>query len=461
MLGFVLPVCLFVAGVQEQPATAQPAPAIARQSDKHFRLQARRQPLVPMIRSLAAEAGVRLRVVNYLPHLVTVDAGSVTFEEGLAALCEAGGVASRKLEDGSWVVGNEGDLLVYVADPQDTRDVDIIHRCEYLSAESLANIITKAFPALRVFPGPNHLTPMVEGNNLAGAETTKTLGATEAAYKTHDVLISGPAGVVKRALALASKFDRPRKQVRINAKLTELSGSLDSTLGINWTFPSLTLQEIPDKDLTAPANSVKGLKFGSFAHSAAAIGAALQAREVAGTAKTLANPSITVVDGERSFILIGERRLFPKQTGFNSQGLPIFDVTEVRVGVYLQVAVQVGLDDDLTLTVFPQVSSVTDTVVINNSNYPIITTREAQTTVRLRSGEAIAIGGLLSEQDDATTTGIPLLSRIPVLGRLFGSKNKVKMRKELLVLVSPEILPESGSGGVSPAASSAEGTHPR
>lgn len=203
----------------------------------------------------------------------------------------------------------------------------------------------------------------------------------------------------------------------------------------------MALQEVADKDLTPP-NSAKGIKIGSFTHTAAAISATLQAREHAGKAKTLANPSLTLLDGERSFILIGERRLYPKQTGVNTQGLPIFDIAEIRTGIYLQVAVQVGLENDLTLSVFPQVSSLTEMVPMNNSSYPIIATREAQTTVRLRSGEMLAIGGLKQLEDSTNTTGIPFLSRIPLFGRLFGVKNKIKNSTELLLIVVPEILTE-------------------
>lgn len=447
MLGLLLPFCLLVAEPQEASPPLRPDAAVQRVTEKHFNVKARRRPAAPLFKALAAEAGVKLKVVNYLPQLASVEAASVTFEQGLAALCESIGAAFRKLEDGTWIVGSENDLAVYSAEAQDPRDVDIIHRCEHLTADSLASVIAKAFPNLRVFAGPNYLSPAVDANINLGADSSKALGIADAAFRTHDVLISGPAGVVKRALALAISLDRPRKQVRIRAKLTELKDSLDSTLGIKWGFPTLTLQEIPDKDLANPANSVKGIKFGSFAHSAAAVTAAIQAQEDAGKAKALANPHLTLLDGERSFVLIGSRQLFPKQTGLTAQGLPTYDTTEVRVGVYLQVAVQVGLNDDINLTVFPQVSTVTEWRTIGNGSYPIISTREAQTTVRLRSGEMVAIGGLTQEVDSSETQGIPLLSRIPLLGRLFGYKIRSKLKSELLLLVTPEILPESGSEG--------------
>ncbi len=436
---------LLIGGTQTPPASfsAPSAPLVSRiqGSTNLFRVQARHREVMPIFKQLGFEAGVKIKAVSVISSRATLDLPSATLEEAIEAICRSAGIAARKLDTGAWVVGHDSDLTLFAAGPQDTADVDVAYRCEYLSADSMSGALSKAFPGLRIVTGPLFLSPQVEGNNPTTVDDAKALTATDQAFKTHDVLISGPANLVKRATLLAMKFDRPRKQVRINIKLTELSGTLDSDLGINWSWSAMALQEVADKDLTPP-NSAKGIKIGSFTHTAAAISATLQAREHAGKAKTLANPSLTLLDGERSFILIGERRLYPKQTGVNTQGLPIFDIAEIRTGIYLQVAVQVGLENDLTLSVFPQVSSLTEMVPMNNSSYPIIATREAQTTVRLRSGEMLAIGGLKQLEDSTNTTGIPFLSRIPLFGRLFGVKNKIKNSTELLLIVVPEILTE-------------------
>ncbi len=444
------------AAPQAPPAAAAPAPVPQEplvtkdpesSTGKTYRIQVKRKDATTLIRALGTLAGVKVKVVSYFPGSVTMDLQHVTFEQGLDAICQSVGIAFKKLEDGSYAVGPESDLIVDAAGPNDTTVVDITYRCRHLNADSVANVISKAFPDLKTITGPLFLSPTIEAGNSISADSSKALSATDQSFKTHDILISGPANLVKRALVLAKKFDRPRRQVRINARLTEISGSLESLLGIAWTFSNVALQEIPDPTITNPTNSVQGLKFGTFAHSAASVGAAVRAQETKGKAKTLASPTISLVDGERSFILIGERRLFPKQTGTNSQGLPIFDVAEVRTGVYLQVAVQLGLDNDMTLTVYPQVSSVTSTVAINNSLYPIIATREAQTTVRLRSGEMLAIGGLVSEQDTNTVTRIPFLGYIPLIGELFTQRNKTKNNNELLLLITPELIPQEGEGG--------------
>lgn len=432
---------LSAAALQEPPTTPPPMPAIVTEASKVYNLRATRQPVAALLKSLAAQAGVKLRLVNYLPQMVTVDAAGLTLEQGMAALCEASGASCRKLEDGTWIAGYQDDISVYTADPDDTREVDVIHRCENLTTDSLATVLGKSFPSLRIQTGPNFVTPTVDSAATLNADSAKAVGVTETVFKTHDVLISGPAGVVKRAMAMALQLDRVRKQVRILAKLSEIKGSLDSTLGIRWDVAAQAPQEYGSGDA---ANG--GIRFFSFLHDPLVLSAAIKAQEAKGNVKALASPNLVMMDGERSFILIGSRYLFPKQTG-TSQGIPTYDTTEVRVGVQLQLAVMIGLNEDILLTLFPQVSSVTGYTPIGSTSYPIISTREAQTTVRLRSGDTVVVAGLTQNSATLEGEGLPLLSRIPWLGSLFGQKHKQELSSEIVLMVTPEILPEPGSGG--------------
>lgn len=443
---------------QAQPPAPEPAPrpAPAQEAEKDSPIHAHgklldvdvdRMDIVQFLKNLAERAGAKVIPVGYLPMRISLKETQATFEEVLKDVCLNAGITFKKGEDGAYNVGYASDLLVAFSDPNDTTEVEITYRCRQLSADSLANVLTKAFPNIKAITGPLFLSPSLESTaNTSLSDSVKALGAVDVSFKTHDVLISGPVNQVKRALVLARKFDRNRKQVRINAKLTEMSTSDTRDLGINWTMPSYSLQEIPDPNATD--KSVKGIKFGSFSHNLSAIGASIQALEKKGRVNTLANPSISVLDGERSFILIGERRLYPKQTGVNSQGLPIFDVAEVKTGVYLQVAVQIGLNNDMVMTVYPQVSSVTSTVLIGQSQYPIIATREAQTTVQLRSGDVLAIGGLISQADNKDRTRTPLLGWIPLIGEIFTSHSTVKQQSELVLFITPEIIENEGTSTI-------------
>ncbi|MGG2305217.1 hypothetical protein ACE4Z6_27720, partial [Salmonella enterica] len=82
---------------------------------------------------------------------------------------------------------------------------------------------------------------------------------------------------------------------------------------------------------------------------------------------------------EHGFVLIGDRLSYPVVTGFSQAGSPIISKEEKSVGVYLQVAANIASDGTLTLSLYPQVSTVTGYLNLNGASYPQIATREAQT----------------------------------------------------------------------------------
>ena len=115
-------------------------------------------------------------------------------------------------------------------------------------------------------------------------------------------------------------------------------------------------------------------------------------------------------------------------------------MAELKSGVYLQMSVQIGQDGDVVLCAYPQVSAVTQLQTYAGNPYPVVQTREAQTTVRLRSGQLLAIGGLRQDHENRSHDRLPLLGSIPLIGRLFGSHTRENVKDDLLILIQPEVL---------------------
>ncbi len=157
-------------------------------------------------------------------------------------------------------------------------------------------------------------------------------------------------------------------------------------------------------------------------------------------ADLLAKPNISVVDGEYAEILIGDRILFPKLIGYDNNNLPIYDKEEERVGIYLQIAPKVTGDNDVILTLYPQVSLVTGYLKTQVGDYPQISTREAMTTVSVEDGDTIAIGGLLQQDEIRNAKKIPLLGDLPVIGKLFRHDKVTKERNEIVIFLTPKIV---------------------
>jgi type II secretory pathway component GspD/PulD (secretin) len=157
-------------------------------------------------------------------------------------------------------------------------------------------------------------------------------------------------------------------------------------------------------------------------------------------AKLLARPVISVLDGDKAFILIGERILYPVLVGYTQAQTPIFDKAEERVGIYMQVAPLVSQDGEITMTIYPQVSVVTGYLEVNEASYPQISTREAQTTVRVRSGEQIVLGGLIQDEDIENFKKVPGLSRLPFFGSLFKWRSTSKRKSEVVIFLRPSLV---------------------
>ena len=116
-------------------------------------------------------------------------------------------------------------------------------------------------------------------------------------------------------------------------------------------------------------------------------------------------------------------------------------VTYVDVGLQLAVTPTINDDGYVTMKIKPEISSVIDTLISSSNNkIPIIDTATADTTVMVKDGTTVIIGGLNKEEEVEDYKGTPILGKIPILGMLFSSKTKSKTRSQFLILLTPHII---------------------
>jgi type II secretory pathway component GspD/PulD (secretin) len=245
------------------------------------------------------------------------------------------------------------------------------------------------------------------------------------------VLVYGaPADVAKAGDAL-SRLDKARAQVSIKVAVTEINSTASRELGVEWAYGDISVSENGDQS---------GIKFGSFNRQPLSFTGTISALIKNGNGRLLAEPNISVVDGETASILIGERILFPKLVGYNTIGTPIYDAEEERVGIYLQIAPRVSGSDEIILTLYPQVSLVTSYLKTQAGDYPQISTREARTTVMVKNGATLSIGGLLRDDDIKSLSKVPLLGDLPIIGQFFRRNKTTRERTEIVILLTPTLL---------------------
>jgi general secretion pathway protein D len=112
----------------------------------------------------------------------------------------------------------------------------------------------------------------------------------------------------------------------------------------------------------------------------------------------------------------------------------------VDTGVVLSVRPHINSGGLVTLEISQEVSDVQDGVTTTGLNSPTINKRSAQTTVAVQSGDTMVLGGLIKDDKNAGSSGLPFLSDIPVVGALFGAKSDTTTRRELIITITPRVV---------------------
>lgn len=167
------------------------------------------------------------------------------------------------------------------------------------------------------------------------------------------------------------------------------------------------------------------------------ISTALDVSEQIGLATTLASPNLTTISGETATFLAGGRFPIPISTGLGE-----ISVTYQEFGVSLSYTPTVLSNGRISIRVKPSVSEISSNgaVQLNGFEIPAITTREAETTVELGSGESFMIAGLMQNTYNSNISKTPGLADVPVLGNLFKSDGYRKNETELMIVVTPYLV---------------------
>jgi type II secretory pathway component GspD/PulD (secretin) len=416
-------------------ATAVLTPAVTAPQVRLYNVNAYQSDLAGVLNSLAQDSRVSIVMAGPVSSKVTMSLRQVPLEKAVDLLTKSAGLGYHR--DGDvFVVGNAKDLAVAYPAPVAvvTRTV---YRCLHVSASEVVTTLQNTFDKdkLRVSVGAAPSSPRLDEattSDVTGVAASNVKGNTGETNGliSHLIVLSGDADLVAQALDLAQKLDVRRTQVKIAVQITDIERSALKNLGLQWTFGNFGITE----------NQPSGIGFGSFTRDPLSVSATITALENKGDAKLLAAPNMSILDGERGFILIGDRLQYPQLTGYTQAQTPIYNVAEERVGIYLQVAVQMEDNGEITLTIYPQVSTVSGYLNVNGASYPQISTREQQTTIRVKDGQQIVVGGLIRDEEINNVQKVPILSQIPFFKELFTYRNTTKDQSEVVILITPQIL---------------------
>jgi pilus assembly protein CpaC len=237
-------------------------------------------------------------------------------------------------------------------------------------------------------------------------------------------------------------------QILLKVRFANVDRSVQTQLGFNFAstaFNQTTALGTGSSILNSTGSSLLGQTLSSAVNIFALrtdinLLAEIQALESKSLLEMLAEPNLLTYSGTKaSFTAGGE---FPYLTPQPTAGGTIFSVEFKPYGVLLNFLPRVTPQGTIHMQLSPEVSALdyTNTVVIQGTAVPGLTTRKVSTEVDLESGQTFVIAGLLDRQITEAFNKIPGLGDIPILGKLFQSKTITKSNSELLIIITPEIV---------------------
>lgn len=248
--------------------------------------------------------------------------------------------------------------------------------------------------------------------------------------------------------AALEKLDIVPLQVLIEASIIEVSLQDELGYGVEWFFKNnfergnvtggrgtLDLGN-PGIDVLSPSFSYAILDNAEQAR------VALNALEQETRVNVLSSPSLMVLDNKTAYINVGDEIPVPARQSVSNINPDSPTVNEIRfrqTGITLSVTPRVNSSGLVTMEISQEVSNAVGTTS-SAIDAPTIQQRQLESTVAVHSGETLVLGGLIQEADSNAESGIPLIRRIPLFGRLFGETREEQRRTELLVLITPRVV---------------------
>ncbi|MBI2095357.1 MAG: secretin and TonB N-terminal domain-containing protein [Candidatus Omnitrophica bacterium] len=267
----------------------------------------------------------------------------------------------------------------------------------------------------------------------------------------NNIIITDYQANIDKIRELLQQVDLAPKQVLIEAKIVDITSNDLRAMGVTWNFDYKPVgdtkslftrkthyQEELKNTITMgeESSSLSGgqIVLNTLTLKGLTIGATIDALVRDGRANLLASPSIAVINGQEARIVIGERYPYKEKTQTTSGTTETTKFLDI--GTTLKVNPQINDDGYITMSIHPEVSAFSASLDAG----PRITTREADTTVRVKEGETLVIGGLIKQTNEGSRDKVPILGDIPILGILFSRSEGKKEQTELAVFITPRVL---------------------
>ncbi len=273
--------------------------------------------------------------------------------------------------------------------------------------------------------------------------------------RTNSVVVEATLPDLEKVRRIVEKIDLRTPQVKIDIRVLEILKKVDKFLGVNWggpirydrsrglgfgnmVFPNSATSAF-SVDTKAFSNATNGVAFDTHLGSLNNIfelDLRLRMAELASYTRGLQNTNVTVLDNQSASIEAGTEDYFSVPVGLNDNRM-----SSVKSTLLLKVKPHITADGSVQMNI--RISRDSPKELANDKASVSKNITNLETDLLRKSGETAVIGGLYSTSLIRTETGVPFFSSIPILGALFRSKGTMEDKHELMILVTPVIVPLS------------------
>lgn len=343
---------------------------------------------------VSAQTGIMIIPTEDVRGMISMELKNMPFEKALRLMCLPGGYVYKQIEEGIWLVGSPSP--------------------EALAFRSLAT------------------TEVVNLQYLTGKELSGRLPGIYEQYCKVDelgnqIVVTAPRPILEDTVAMIRGLDQPLKQIMIEALVVE-------TLAGNMVEFAARLQ-----GRRMGFDTGTGLM--TYTGLAKELLADILWLVTKQQATTKANPNIIAQEGRTARVEVATEQYFSVVSGPVSYPYTTLEQITATVGLEITplVAEETG---EITVHIKPTVS---DAKGEGSNKLPIIIRRTVDTTLRVKDGEVIAVGGLLQEVESKAERKIPILGDIPLIGRLFRSTERSRQCREIVIFIVPHLLGDDGT----------------
>lgn len=377
--------------------------------------------------------------------LVNMNVVNTEVRDVLTALASVGGV-SIVADDSA-----AGKITIHLANVPFETALDLVTKTKGLVYQRMGHVIVVATPE-KLSKGFGNVQ-IIKINYAKASEIKKTLALIipedrlKVDEATNSIVFSGSLSEANSIRSTLEELDIPYRQISLEAQVVSINKNSGSNLGIDWKWSGLPAKTEYDTSSTSGSTTTKTtvtreypgvITFGRTPEGRPfefTFQATLNALITKGDAKLLAKPNITTIDGKEANILIGDR--IPVLVEKTENGKTTNTIEYVEAGIRLKYTPRINADGLITAAVHTEVS--TPTLVAEMKAYRI-STREAETNVRMKDGETMVIGGLINTEESGGKNRIPGLADLPILGKLFESNSRTKSETEVMIFLTARIV---------------------